>query len=179
MTTSMHELDEQRPAETGVEGRRKRYRWVWVVAAVILAAAAGVGAGWLAHDDGGSSTDGDVPADVESLVGEWTRAWDNGNGEAAVSLMEPGALHFCPTWPSGVSGDELVRFVDRGASISDSVILSVTSPQLSDELNSTADSYVVVTQYTLGANPGWMSVLLIGEDDGELQIQEHRLYPNW
>ena len=104
MTPERTRLDEPR---TGSD----RPRTGFVVLAIVMAALLGFGFGWMVFRDTGT----DVPDGIEALMDEYTDAWNEPNGEAAVALMTPGARFYSSTVTpaEGVAGVDLVDHINR------------------------------------------------------------------
>ncbi len=88
------------------------WRWVAVVAAVVAAALLGVLGGRMIF------AAEQVPDDVQTLVDEYTAAWNAGDGEAAVALMTEDGAHYSGDAQQGKKAADdgalgLVAFIDR------------------------------------------------------------------
>lgn len=170
-TEAGHDVQSERMEVAAPHGGRHRSG---IVAAAILAAILGFGLGWMV----GPADRDHVPADIREFERAWLEAWNAADGEAVLALALPGGRHFCPaTGAAGVSGDELVAFVEEGWRMTDPEIMSVARSTQPDGQPDSGDEYVVVIELTLNGRPGYLSVLHLRGTNGALRFSEHHTYP--
>lgn len=147
-----------------VEKGARTQRTMFTGLAMLLAALVGFGIGWLAFRDSGGV---DVPADVDQLIVDYTSAWINADGDAAVELMTDGGVHVSPTTgPAGISGEELATAIG----LYPRAIENVETFAVLGDL-----PYVVVQSADVGNQPTY-SVFEITEQFGELRIASQHVY---
>ncbi len=170
-TEAGHDVRSEHGEAAAPHGMRHR-SGVAVVA--VLAAILGIGLGWMV---GPADRDG-VPADVREFERAWLEAWNAADGDAVLALSLPGGRHYCPaTGAAGVSGDELVAFVEEGWRMTDPEVVSVARSTQPDGQPYSDEEYVVVIEFTLNGRPGYLSVLHLRGTDGALRFNEHHTYP--
>lgn len=163
MTPERTRVEEPSTTVTTVSERR---RTGFVVLAIVIAAVLGFGLGWAVFRDTGT----DVPGDVEALLDEYTDAWNEPNGEAAVALMTPSARFYSSmaTPVEGLAGDDLVDHID--GFLPDSIT--------TDERTVVGDGpYMVVSDASPVGYPG-TSVIYVVEVGDQLMISGHHWYRN-
>lgn len=132
--------------------------------AVLFAALVGFGIGWLVFRDSGGV---DVPTEVDQLLDDYTTAWTEGDGDAAVALMIEGGIHISQdTELAGVSGDELARAIN----VVPLSIENVETVAVWGEL-----PYMVAQSSDVRGQPT-VSVFEITEQSGEPRIASQRVY---
>ncbi|MDH3294570.1 MAG: hypothetical protein OER95_09660 [Acidimicrobiia bacterium] len=133
--------------------------------AVLIAALVGFGIGWLVFRDSGGV---DLPTDVDQLLDDYTTAWTEGDGDAAVALMIEGGIHISQeTELAGVSGDTLARAIN----VVRVNIENVETVAVWGEL-----PYMVVAQSADVRGQPTISVYEITEQSGEPRIVSQRVY---
>ena len=156
----------EEPSTTVTSGSERR-RTGFVVLAIVVALALGFGLGWAIFRDTGT----DVPDGIEALLDDYTDAWNEPNGDAAVALMTPGARFYSSAFMSaeGLAGDDLIDHINgfgpNGITVDGEITVVGDGP------------YTVVSERSPVGYDGF-SVVFVREVDGELLIAGHHWYRN-
>lgn len=160
------------PGVATTAGRPTAWRWVAVVAAVVAAALLGVlGGRFLFASE-------QVPDEVQTLVDEYTAAWDAGDGDAVVALMTEDGAHYSGEAQEGkMAADDgplgLAALVDRWEYL---------TFEPASELVATHDgppyevARVINVSESSSSEGGFEAVevyLIVADADGSLKIQTH------
>ena len=143
----------------GVPARRAGTSMAVAALIGLLAAVVGFGAGWLAFGESGPGG----PSEVREVADEYRAAWVANDGQAAVAMMDRGALFYSDFVPDGITGERLVRHIETvpTAFIADLEIIRVEGD----------GPYLVVLEAK--DQPGDYSVIHIEERNEELKIVDH------
>lgn len=121
----------------------------------------------------GGAIDDATLDEIDELLDAYWAAWDDGDGDAVLAVMAAGGLFASAfTGPNGCSGEELVSYVGRYASLRFSRAGPTTVIR-------TSAGYEVagaerVDEYT--PEPLWaLDHFVIVEEDGRLRIASHRV----
>jgi ketosteroid isomerase-like protein len=155
-------------------GGRKptRWRWVAVVAAVVAAALLGLLGGRMIF------APEQVPDEVQTLVDDYTAAWDAGDGDAVVALMTEDGAHYSNEAQEGkLAADDgplgLAALVDGWEGL---------TFEPASELVATHDGPPYEVARVLNVRPETSSTegqdvveiyLIVRDADGSLKIQTH------
>ena len=157
----------------GSGGRRRLFA---VGAAIVIAALLGFGVGRMVADGGDARSD--ISAELRAVHEEWFAAWNAADGEAVRAMMAPSGRHYCPgSGTSGVSGDDLTHFVDKGFTAADIEIVGAMSVSTPGTACGTSDDHFIVTELTLDGHPGYLSVLQLRGPEDSLRVLSHRAFP--
>ena len=159
MTTTLtrNKADAHRVTEASMAPERFKMSTLSIVG--VLALLIGFGVGWLAFRDTGVN----VPANVETLIDDYSAAWIANDGDAAVAFMEDGAYFYNDAVPEGLTGEALADAIDT------------TPTWIVSQLEITAvegdGPWLVITRGD--GTPGDFSVAHVADRDGELKILNH------
>lgn len=161
MTPERTRVEEPSTTVTTVSDRR---RTGFVVLAIVVALALGFGLGWAVFRDTGT----DVPDGIEALLDEYTDAWNEPNGEAAVALMTTSARFYSSAFmpAEGLAGDDLVDHINglRPDGIA------------AGEMTVVGDGPYMVVSETSPVGFDGMSVIFVREIGDELLIAGHHWF---
>ena len=163
----------QAPEAPATGGRKPtRWRWVAVVAAVVAAALLGLLGGRMIF------APEQVPDEVQTLVDDYTAAWDAGDGDAVVALMTEDGAHYSDEAQQGkMAADDgplgLAALVDRWEYLTfepaSELVATHDGPPYEvarvihiSEPNSSGEGFEAVEVY-----------LIVRDADGSLKIQTH------
>ncbi len=159
MTTTLTRDKPDAHRVTGAPMAPERFKMSTLSIMGVLALLIGFGVGWLAFRDTGVN----VPADVETLMDDYSAAWIARDGDAAVAFMEDGAYFYSFAFPQGLTGDALADSID------------VTLTGIVSQLEITAvegdGPWLVIS--TSDGLPGDFSVAHVADRGGELKIINH------
>lgn len=160
------------------DGRVSRGSYLIPGAALILGLLVGLGVGVMVAGADGAETEIRLPAAVREFHADWYAAWNEGNGDAVMSMMAPGGRHYCPgTGADGAGGQELAEFVATGLVLSDIEVLGAIAVDTPGDASGLSQDHVVVTELTVDGHPGYVAVLHLRGSDDQLRVVSHRAFP--
>ena len=91
-------------------------------------------------------------------------------------MMASGGRHYCPgSGIDGVSGDDLVAFVEKGFTVAD--VETIGTMSVSTPGDGGSEDHFVVTEHSLNGHAGYLSVLHVRGPEDSLQVLSHRAFP--